>query len=309
MDKRTQQVSVVIVTRNRQAALEKCLTSLTKQTVKPTEVVIIDNASTDETAKVVTDFAATQIFPVRRVVEKRIGYPIVYNRGLLAAKFDWVIFIDDDCVAVPGWLAAFTSAIAADSSAAKKVAAYVGQSQTQLPATVWSLAVLCADQLWKRAAITKNNLVTDLETLDNKNIAYFKPFLRKKLISFNEKAVTEPGQGAAEDADLGMQLQVAGAVARYLPKAKIFHQDPNTFWWYCKRLLSGAQANFWYQRRWRQKRTELQLGNKTLRFSDFWPTFCAEQNITGKKATHVKFIIMSGFWFVKIAHWWWARWA
>jgi glycosyltransferase involved in cell wall biosynthesis len=302
-------VSVVIVTRNRAATLANCLESLALQTVAPAELVVVDNASTDATAHVVRAFAKKTHWQVRRVVESRLGYPIVYNRGLVETKHDWVIFIDDDCMAVKTWLESFWMAI--QCTVAKKqenCAALVGNSETKRPATIWSLAVLAADKFWKHSAISSSDEIRDLETLDNKNIAYFKPFLIQHSCSFNEVALQEPGNGAAEDADLGMQLQSSGGTAFFVPNATIFHQDPNTFSWYYRRLLSGATANFYYQRRWRQFRQKagLLIQRKEFRFRDYWPKFCREQKLSSVRRALVFCIIWFSF---KLTHFWQWHWS
>ncbi len=280
------------------------------QTVLPAELLVIDNASTDTTKQTVQAFAKETQWGVRRVLESRLGYPIVYNRGLAEAKHDWVIFIDDDCVAVKTWLESFWLAIqSVTKEKQKNCAALVGSSETKQPATIWSLAVLAADKFWKHSVIFSDNQVWDLETLDNKNIAYFKPFLMQQRCSFNELALQEPGNGAAEDADLGMQLQSKGAIAFFVPAARIFHQDPNAFIWYYCRLLSAATANFYYQRRWQEFRLKAGLvtQRKKYRFRDFWPKFCQEQKLGGIKRTLVFWIIWLSFKLTHLWQWQWSR--
>ncbi len=278
------------------------------QTTLPTELIVVDNASTDETAHIVAQFAKNVNFPVRRVVEKTLGYPVVYNHGLIAAKTDWVIFIDDDCVAEPQWLAAFVAAIKKLTPVqTKNLAAFVGASETQQPASVWALTVLAADQFWKRSVVTAENEVWDLETLDNKNIAYYKPFLTKHQVQFNEAALLEPGAGAAEDADLGMQLQAAGGRAFFVAEARILHQDPNQLVWYYRRLLSGARANFYYQKRWQKFRHKKGLVTRRaqLHFKDFWSIFCQQQKLHGLRQWLVLLIVLVSFKLVQLWHWWW----
>jgi len=286
-------------------ALADCLKSLARQIVQPCEYLIIDNDSTDQTKKVVTDFAQliNQKFSAKVQVgwrlESRLGFPVVYNRGLNEAKSDWVIFIDDDCVADPKWLASYLTEIN-QPKVTENFQAFVGKSETLLPATIWSLAVLAMDQFWKLPVITSSNQVLDLETLDNKNVAYYKPFLKLHRIKFNESAMLEPGRGAAEDADLGMQLAVAGAKAKYLPAALIRHRDPNQLVWFFNRLKFGAVANFYYASRWqktRQKMGLIELRN-TTKFRKFWPKFCVDQNLFGLRSWLVLGIISLSFWLI-----------
>jgi len=96
-------VSVVITTKDRANDLKHCLGSLAGQVVSPDELVIIDNSSFDETKKMVENFAKSVKFPVCHFLQKEVGYPHVYNRGLREATGNWVAFIDDDCVADTTW--------------------------------------------------------------------------------------------------------------------------------------------------------------------------------------------------------------
>ena len=48
-------ISVVIPTHNRAEALDKCLASIYAQTYRPFEVIVVDDASTDNTAQQVAD--------------------------------------------------------------------------------------------------------------------------------------------------------------------------------------------------------------------------------------------------------------
>ncbi len=95
-------ISVLLLTRNRKAALQRCLESLEQQTTRDFEVVVVDNGSTDGTAEMLRQYTGCRI--VR--VENRAGgsFAEARNRGLDAAHGEIVAFIDDDCTAEPHWL-------------------------------------------------------------------------------------------------------------------------------------------------------------------------------------------------------------
>ena len=95
-------ISVLLLTRNRKAALQRCLESLEQQTTRDFEVVVVDNGSTDGTAEMLRQYTGCRI--VR--VENRAGgsFAESRNRGLDAAHGEIVAFIDDDCTAEPRWL-------------------------------------------------------------------------------------------------------------------------------------------------------------------------------------------------------------
>lgn len=51
-----EKISVLIITRNREKMLENSLNSLIAQTRMPDEVIVVDNASTDDTKEVINKF-------------------------------------------------------------------------------------------------------------------------------------------------------------------------------------------------------------------------------------------------------------
>ena len=105
-------VSVVIPTRNRCNQLARCLHSLAHQERSPDELLVVDNASSDDTAGTVARLQTD--FPVRLVRESVVGVATARNRGLREARGEIVAFIDDDAVAEPGWLAAVEGAFLGD---------------------------------------------------------------------------------------------------------------------------------------------------------------------------------------------------
>ncbi len=85
-------VSVVICTRNRSESLKKCLDSLSKQICKPREIIVVDNAPSDDSTK-----SAVALYPsVSYHNEPRPGLDIARNTGARLASFPIVAYTDDD---------------------------------------------------------------------------------------------------------------------------------------------------------------------------------------------------------------------
>ncbi len=86
-------VSVVIVTRNRKKDVLICLDSIFNQTYKPFEVILVDNASDDDTSIVVA-----KKFPKVKIVksDKNLGGAGGRNFGFDTTKGDYILFLDDD---------------------------------------------------------------------------------------------------------------------------------------------------------------------------------------------------------------------
>jgi glycosyltransferase involved in cell wall biosynthesis len=100
-------VSVIIPTFNRSARLEATVESFTGQSypAERFEIVIVDNASTDDTREVAARL--THRFPnVRRMVEKRRGAHYARNAGATVSVGEILYFTDDDMIADPDLLAA-----------------------------------------------------------------------------------------------------------------------------------------------------------------------------------------------------------
>lgn len=100
-------VSVIIATFNRATLLETCLSYLERQPFNPgDEVIVVDNGSTDHTARIVADAAARFAIPVRYLYEPRPGKSEALARALEIAAGDVFAFTDDDVQVGPQWLPA-----------------------------------------------------------------------------------------------------------------------------------------------------------------------------------------------------------
>jgi len=102
-------VSVVICTRNRAAFLQKALASVVQQDFPKAdyEIIVVDNASTDQTVKIVAEFRDRA--RVQYLREEQIGLTVARNTGWRAASGRFVAYLDDDAVALPGWLNSIAS--------------------------------------------------------------------------------------------------------------------------------------------------------------------------------------------------------
>lgn len=108
------ELSVVICTRNRAAALPQalaCYAALERDVAW--ELVIVDNGSTDATPDVLAAFARESAVPVRVLQQPRKGLSRARNTGWRAAAAPTIAFTDDDCYPQPGFLAAIRAAFAA----------------------------------------------------------------------------------------------------------------------------------------------------------------------------------------------------
>lgn len=80
-------LSVIILTSNSESTLEECLTSLDWVS----EIVIIDNNSTDDTRRIAERYKNVQIY-----LATSKSFAVKRNLGLKKITYDWVLYIDSD---------------------------------------------------------------------------------------------------------------------------------------------------------------------------------------------------------------------
>ena len=100
-------VSVIVPVWNSPDLIARCLAALKRQNYPKNrfEVIVVDNGSTDNTAKIVRLFAGVQL-----VAEAEPGSYQARNTGLKRATGEYVAFTDADCVPTKEWLQALVEA-------------------------------------------------------------------------------------------------------------------------------------------------------------------------------------------------------
>lgn len=90
------QVSVVIPAYNREKTIEKAIASVLNQTVKPFEIIVVDDKSTDSTVKLVHSLCQDYSIIKLICLKKNSGAQAARNYGIKAAKGEWIAFLDSD---------------------------------------------------------------------------------------------------------------------------------------------------------------------------------------------------------------------
>jgi glycosyltransferase involved in cell wall biosynthesis len=170
-------VSVVVPSRNRARLLRRTLRSILAQHIADLEVVVVDDGSTDDTH-------ATAVAADPRVVVVRnrepAGVSVARNRGIAAARGDWIAFCDDDDLWSPDKLA--RQLMAADRAGADW--AYAGDVNVDERLRVLSggpppdpEAVVALLPRWNPLASGGSNVVVRSEVLAT--VGGFDPALRR----------------------------------------------------------------------------------------------------------------------------------
>lgn len=113
-------ITIALLTRNRPHYLCQAIDSILAQKDVDLELLILDNASTDETPNLVRQYMSrdARVFDLRS--EENIGLLRNWNRGidLAVERSPFACIFHDDDVMLPGFLAESTRALAAHPSAA-----------------------------------------------------------------------------------------------------------------------------------------------------------------------------------------------
>lgn len=96
---RMPKVSVIIPTYNRAYILNRAIESVIKQTFHDIEIIVIDDASTDDTEKIMDTFNDKRILYVKN--EERKGPSAARNTGIQIARGEYIAFLDSDDVWLP----------------------------------------------------------------------------------------------------------------------------------------------------------------------------------------------------------------
>lgn len=97
MDKPELAISVVIPVYNRALSIDAALRSVTAQTLPPTEIIVVDDGSTDSTREAVQK-CMQKDSRIQYAYQANAGAGAARNLGILRSKCEWVAFLDsDDC--------------------------------------------------------------------------------------------------------------------------------------------------------------------------------------------------------------------
>jgi GT2 family glycosyltransferase len=105
-------VSVVVVNRNHGHMIGACLDALRRQDAVPFDVTVVDNASTDGSArKIAIDYPEVRLI----CLDQNEGFSIAFNQAARESKRPYVLSLNPDVVVQPGFLERLVRAIEAEA--------------------------------------------------------------------------------------------------------------------------------------------------------------------------------------------------
>lgn len=211
--------AVVIVTWNGRDEIASCLQSALRE--DPAEIVVVDNGSTDDTLRLVAEVA-----PSARIVElgENRGFSAGCNAGIEASRSPYVLFLNSDCVMVPGYLTTLTAALEAKPRAASAVGKLVFQEGGQRFIDSAGIEL----RLWAMSPLDRGHGELDRGQYDRTE-EVFGPsgaaalYRRTALEGLGEPAFDEELFAYYEDVDLAWRLRRRGWKHLYVPGAVAEH--------------------------------------------------------------------------------------
>lgn len=91
-----EKISVIIPFYNVEKYISRCLKSVLNQSLKETEIILINDGSTDSTREIVQTFANSDLRIKIIDINERQGQGYARNRGIEAAKGEYIVFVDSD---------------------------------------------------------------------------------------------------------------------------------------------------------------------------------------------------------------------
>lgn len=224
--------TIQLCTYNRAGLLERVLEGCLEQTVPDDayEVVLVNDGSTDDTPATIARVAARARCRFAVVDQPNSGLAKGRNAGIARATGERIVFIDDDVLVLPNFVAEHLRSHDAHPSAIVRGGAIEVKSFDDLPPPVWNLGNYSGNYFWT------TNVSVPLETIRSAG-------------GFDE-SFAEYGW---EDIDVGLRLRARGIKAVFNPKALAYHFKPPPRSSQVEGMLRQARA---------QARTAVKLARK-----------------------------------------------
>ena len=219
-------ISVIIPHLNQPDQLRLCLESLSRQTFDPraVEIIVVDNGSDAPPAGICSSFDG-----VRLIEELLPGPGPARNAGVKLSRGRLLAFIDADCTADPGWLAAIAAALDGPGGATVvggdvRIARRDPQHTTMLEAYESIYAYRQEEYITRQRFSGTGNLAMRREVFDAVG-----PFC---------------GIERAEDRDWGQRATAAGFDIGYVPEMIVHHPARRSFEELCSKWNRHISHDF-----------------------------------------------------------------
>ncbi len=239
--------SIVIPVFNKAALTRVCLQALAETLPRDVlgEVIVVDNGSTDDTATVLAEFPWVKTI----VNERNLGFAVANNQGAAVASGRFLVLLNNDTKAMPGWIEAMLAHLENPD---------VGAVGARL---------LFGDGLIQHAGVIFNEVLSGVNTMAPTHFGFLAPTEEPTVMKRRDvQAVTgaclatprdlyvrlggldEGFWNGYEDVDYCLKIRHAGLRIVYEPKAVLFHYESQSGSQRFRRVMPNIAR---LERRWR----------------------------------------------------------
>ena len=205
-------VTAIIAVRDGSPTMGDCLNAIAAQSYPATSIMVVDDASTDDTVRLVRE----RRDPIIELIElaDNVGPGEARNLALTRVTTDYVWIVDADCVPAPDCLATLCAAMSTDPAIG-----VVGGPNPQNPRT--STYAAAAFDFSNRYLVDRGAPPTDVPYVVGANMLF-----RRAVIE--QVGSYDPSLRIAEDFDLCVRARQAGWRVVFEPKAVSEHRHPRS---------------------------------------------------------------------------------
>ncbi len=219
----TVDVSIVICTRNRSIHLLNCLERLKSQRCFPREIIVVDNAPSDESSRIVVEKFPGIIY----CREPLPGLDIARNAGAKHAKGNIIAYVDDDVLVHPLWTyRTWESFLQKDITATTGlvIAAELQTEAQQIFEKFWSFNRGYEDKIYDSEFFNKN--LTEgppvWEIGAGANMAFRKSVFEE--VGYFDRRLDVGAAGCSGDAEIWFRILAHGGTILYSPRSVVYHE-------------------------------------------------------------------------------------
>jgi GT2 family glycosyltransferase len=235
-------VSIIVPVHGGPHLTARCLDMVLSELPADSEVVVVDDASPDETPELLAGYGEA-IRTVR--LEENVGFARACNAGAEAASGELLVFLNNDIEPLPGWLAALQ-----DYAGAHPEAAAVGAKLLYPNGTVQHAGVVFGQDGYPHHLYAGFPADHPAVNRARRLQAVTGACLLVRRADFEAAAGFDPGfLNSLEDVDLCLRLAEAGGEVHYCPEAALVHLESAS---------RGREERFersvaLYRERWRER--------------------------------------------------------
>lgn len=217
-------ISVVICTRNRTSALKECLSRLLLSTEQNFEIIVVDNAPSDNgTAELIKNE-----FPsVNYVLEPRKGLDIARNTGAMTATGEILAYTDDDVIVTPEWVSQIRRSFADPQTMSVTGLVIPYQLETEAQCffeRFWGFNKGHQPLVFDKDYFEKH-LPVGVPAWDvgaGANMAFRKTVFEK--VGYFDERLDVGASGCSGDSEYWYRIMAEGYTCRYFPHIYVYHQ-------------------------------------------------------------------------------------